>query len=399
MKIKMTLLRYFDANAVVGLVSIFRAVVLVIGVLLFFYFRQMQHDEDKKIIANVQTILRNEANLQNTYALSKTIVDLEKLGIFRCATLRESGSKFTYYDTISSTECIKAPFLSARLVNVDLKTNNGFIYHLSFLKKLNIFSLVVELGGYLLLILLGLIFPRYLRSLENKMKLKLQVADIEKRVLKEHAEQITHDVASPLSAIKMVVSLLKDIDPEIKEVLLNSVVRTQSIFDELKNTQRVAMTDVNLVVCLNQIILEKKKLWAENCEIDFDSRSSTLRMIVAQEGDFKRIISNILNNAFESMEEKNEKKIIIKIQEIDDEILVSISDIGKGISDIVLSKIGTKGFSFGKEVNINSRRGLGVYHAKETMRTWGGELTIKSTLNQGTQICLRFKIAKELSLD
>jgi signal transduction histidine kinase len=79
-------------------------------------------------------------------------------------------------------------------------------------------------------------------------------------------------------------------------------------------------------------------------ELDFDSNISEIS-IVAE--DFVKILTNLLNNAFDSLlakrrklgEEDYEPKIIIKTTEIEEAIAVEIWDNGKGIPENLLPKI------------------------------------------------------------
>ena len=62
---------------------------LLLVVMLFSYFRMSQKAENEKVIMIAQSLLKNEAAVANSYALSKSIVDLEKAGIFLCTSLTE----------------------------------------------------------------------------------------------------------------------------------------------------------------------------------------------------------------------------------------------------------------------------------------------------------------------
>jgi len=372
-------------------VGIATASAILASIIIFLFFRKLESNEDKKITYNIQTLLRNEVNLRNTYALSKSLVDLENIGIFKCASLKEENNKFTYYDTISFDNCGRSYFIDLRIVKTELKAQSGFVYQFNYIKNINYFSLIVEISSYLILILFLYLFKNYVKTTENKMKTRLKIFEIEKKLLQDHAKQISHDVASPLSAIKMVVELIKNIDPEVKEVLLSSVERTQSIFDDLKNEKNNRSAAVDVVQCLKQIIAEKNTLWLGECYFDINLSKLDFGKVVADEETMKRIFSNLLNNSYESMKNINHKKISILIQNLDTYVEITIRDVGKGIPSEVLPKIGTKGFSYDKQDHSTAGSGLGLYSAIQFLKGWGGDLVVTSKLNVGTTITLKLK--------
>ena len=232
---------------------------MIVIIFSFIYFRKIDAQENETTIRTIETLLRNEINFRNTYALSKSLVDLEKLGLFSCASIKEQTSNFAYYDTISAGACSTNLLLSFRIVSAQLISNNGFVYSIKFVKYPNIFSLIVEVSLYLILFAFAILLPEYMITIEHRLKIKLKALEIEKFMLLNQAQQISHDVASPLSAINLVVGLLKNIDPEIKDILTNSVKRTQLIFDELRNSKNTLIhkNDETNFYTINNCILFK----------------------------------------------------------------------------------------------------------------------------------------------
>ena len=98
--------------------------------------------------------------------------------------------------------------------------------------------------------------------------------------------------------------------------------------------------------------------------------------------DFERIASNLLNNAIEAISDDKNGLVELELLDIDASTVFVIKDNGRGISENILNKIGTKGFTEGK-FNGN---GLGVYHAVSTVEKAGGKLHIKSQYGLGTTI-------------
>mgnify|MGYP000166766052 FL=1 len=65
-------------------------------------------------------------------------------------------------------------------------------------------------------------------------------------------------------------------------------------------------------------------------------------------------------------------------------INIEIVDTGKGISEDMISKVGTKNFTSGKE----NGTGIGVFYSRQFVEGLGGQLKISSTVQKGTTVSL-----------
>ena len=57
-----------------------------------------------------------------------------------------------------------------------------------------------------------------------------------------------------------------------------------------------------------------------------------------------------------------------------------------------LKKLGTRGYSVGKENHSTSGSGIGVHHAMSSIISWGGELNYSSIINEGTSAEMRLRV-------
>jgi hypothetical protein len=97
---------------------------------------------------------------------------------------------------------------------------------------------------------------------------------------------------------------------------------------------------------------------------------------------FKRILINLINNAIEAKPKSN--AIHIKLGCTDSSVQISINDDGKGIPKNILSKLGKEEVTHGKD----DGHGIGLYHATQTVTSWGGKLKILSEDGHGTTISI-----------
>ena len=104
--------------------------------------------------------------------------------------------------------------------------------------------------------------------------------------------------------------------------------------------------------------------------------------------EFKRVISNLVNNAAEVL--GNHGRVEVTLSKHDDTVLISVSDNGKGIPPELLKKLGQRGETHGKA----GGSGLGLYHARTSVESWGGTFKIESEVGKGTAIKVFLPIAE-----
>ncbi|MBI4655961.1 MAG: hypothetical protein HY746_04335 [Elusimicrobia bacterium] len=123
--------------------------------------------------------------------------------------------------------------------------------------------------------------------------------------------------------------------------------------------------------------------------IDFElTRQSYGLFAKIQPVEFRRIISNLVNNAVESLGDNGAVNVGLVCE--DGNIILTITDTGKGIPPEILAKLGTRGETHGKA----GGSGLGLFHARTTAERWGGSLEIKSELSKGTSVTVKLPAAE-----
>ena len=200
------------------------------------------------------------------------------------------------------------------------------------------------------------------------------------------AKQVAHDIRSPVAVLQTLTSSALIPEPE-RELLQAATERIRHIADDLlaKRKSNPSPQHFDILAASHTMQFEKAAL---HQSVVLAIRTSASKLWVrGVESSALRILSNILNNAFEAVPTNQEPEVRLEIQETFREVLVHIVDNGKGIPPYMLSRIGEKGFSFGK----SSGHGLGLSMAIQQIRSWGGNLEIQSEENQGTKITLRFQ--------
>ncbi|PIQ43203.1 MAG: hypothetical protein COV52_01680 [Gammaproteobacteria bacterium CG11_big_fil_rev_8_21_14_0_20_46_22] len=211
------------------------------------------------------------------------------------------------------------------------------------------------------------------------------------------ARQAAHDLRSPILAIESVLKKTNKPDEEQLYVIKHSVQQIHDIVNNLvqKNVKDAAINASNfrsvmLTPIISYAISEKHSELEEGdhhpiqlvTKID-ESTYKTFVKIVPE--TFRRILSNVLNNSIDALKNKKSGLITLSIQCEWPDVVIEIHDNGAGIKKHHLSTV------FDDGVTYKQGTGLGLFHAKENIEQWGGNITIDSQLNQGTTVTIRLQ--------
>lgn len=214
---------------------------------------------------------------------------------------------------------------------------------------------------------------------------KRVIALAQQEALNNVAAQVVHDIRSPLSSLNILASeaLLTD---DKKAIFESAISRINDIANELldagknlKSKSTVAMLPVNLTKIIEEIVLEKKIQFQknQNLEFEFDGNLSEMAWSRVNAIDFARVVSNLVNNAAEALNNYS-GKIKIGVRLYPDSISIFIQDDGRGMSPEVLAKLGKEAFTTG------SGNGLGTLHAFNKVHEWGGKIEVFSKVGEGS---------------
>ncbi len=205
------------------------------------------------------------------------------------------------------------------------------------------------------------------------------------------ALQVAHDIRSPLTSLKSYLEEIGKLPEDHRILLRSSIIRIEDIANNLlrKNSISKKDADVSISASISNIVKEVasekrcflKKFSNITLVDEFDAGSYFLFSKV-NIVEFKRVLSNLINNSIEAIKSKGLVKITMKSD--DSMIILEISDDGVGIPESILKNIGQQGNSFGKKQG----NGLGVFHAIKSIESWKGSLRFDSTVNIGTRVTI-----------
>ncbi len=226
------------------------------------------------------------------------------------------------------------------------------------------------------------------------------------------AQQVSHDIRSPLSALSMIIGTLKEIPEEKRLLIRNATQRINDIANDLlqkgkEDHSPVASSSTNVIpttstefipVIIDILVSEKRMQFREHSglEIEVDLKDSFGSFAQINSNELKRVISNLVNNAVEAFQ-NHQGRITVGVRKItaanNQKVEIFVKDNGRGIPKHILEKLGQMGVTHGKE-GTQSGSGLGVYHAKKTAESFGGTFEIDSVEGKGTTIRIILPLAE-----
>lgn len=196
--------------------------------------------------------------------------------------------------------------------------------------------------------------------------------------------QLAHDIASPLTVMQLNIRFIKDLLPEKNLSMMQTAINQIREITHSALNRKNTPSQTNLIMIVEKIIVEKKFTWEKHpCDIEFIVPDKMMElMISADDMGIYRILSNLLNNAYESFVEK--RKITIHIDQSKNYLTLSIIDSGCGIPKNKIDSV-----LHGESLKENGH-GIGLSSASSYMQSIGGCLVLQSVVNEGTKIELMF---------
>ncbi|SHF19264.1 histidine kinase [Seinonella peptonophila] len=247
-------------------------------------------------------------------------------------------------------------------------------------------------------------------EMRKRLKELIEIQQHYEENRKELVSNISHDLMTPLTAIKGYVEGIRDgvaDSPEKLEKYLAIIEQKANdmneLIDELFLFSKLDLKRVPFNLEKLSLNLYLKRC-VEELQYDYHGRSLEIVFQPFDESVFvnvdreklKRVMMNIVGNSLKYMD-KEMATIEIFTQLTEDWITICIRDNGPGISSEALPHI------FDRFYRADSSRsatqggsGLGLAIAKQLVEGHGGEIWAESGLKNGTQICLKLPRIQEV---
>lgn len=222
------------------------------------------------------------------------------------------------------------------------------------------------------------------------------------------AGELAHDIRSPLAVMEITLTALQsDIPSSQKLILSEAIQNVRDIANNLLARYRQTSENTNIEstpltnlpqddgnitrpILLSSIIelvlSQKRQEWSlYPCQLSSTIATSAIdQWIEAAPNNIKRVLSNLLNNAYEALQ-KN-RTISVDLTKIDNSLCLKLTDTGRGIPVEKINEV-MNGLSLKHE-----GQGLGLTSSKNYLANMGARLSLTSVESVGTEVTISFPI-------
>jgi two-component system phosphate regulon sensor histidine kinase PhoR len=221
---------------------------------------------------------------------------------------------------------------------------------------------------------------------------------------RDFAANVSHEIKTPLTAIKGFVETLRDGDLSQQEenhrfltIIARHVDRLAAIIDDLMHLSRIERSDetneLALEPCRVNELLEtamglcRERAEAKGIEIILDSGEDLTAMMDIPL--MEQAVVNLLDNAVKYTQ-KSPATVTLSATEAEDELLIIVADEGIGISRKHLPRLFERFYRVDKARSRHlGGTGLGLAIVKHIALAHGGCVTVHSELGHGSTFTLR----------
>lgn len=207
----------------------------------------------------------------------------------------------------------------------------------------------------------------------------------------EATSMIIHDLKNSIGAIETAIEMIvESIDDRefvldtlniIRDSARNGMSLAKDIMDFAGNKQP-EKSIVNSSLLIDEIS-EKFKLRCEQARVKFTVRCPEELQFHADFSKLYRVLFNLVGNAVESFDQKNlpDPEVTLSIKQAGKDILITVSDNGPGIPDIIANKLFIPFVTYGK----SGGTGLGLAIVKQIIDAHGGTITAGASAADGAE--------------
>lgn len=355
------------------------AVIIILGSILYTnnLVEKLAREEAKKVELWAVGIRELDTNPNQDVTLIHNIMEQnETIPVI----LADENDNIIAHRNINFPENQEEKFLRAKLtemkeenhsIEIQLVNSKNFIYYddSNILKRLAWYPFI-QLGAIVTFILIAFLAFSYSKSAEQN------------RVWVGMSKETAHQLGTPISSLMAWMELIKSghVDPGLAEEMSKDVSRLQVIAERFsKIGSKPVLKSVNIQEILGASIEYLKKRTSGKVEFVYTVVDVNEEIIRLNRELFSWVIENLTRNAVDAMEGKGILRF--SLTEKNNDIVLDISDTGKGISKKMFKTIFKPGYTSKKR-----GWGLGLSLAKRIIENYheGKIFVLSSDLGKGT---------------
>ena len=204
----------------------------------------------------------------------------------------------------------------------------------------------------------------------------------------------SHELKTPLTSVKgylqLVLSYKKEELPAVVKQYISkanlAVNKLQRLVNDLLDVSKIQAGMLEFAF-ININLSDLVKACSENAEHVYRDSNFTVidghnYMVKGNAERLEQVIMNMISNAVKYSPDS--KNVVIKTEQTDNRIRVSVTDFGIGLSDEQIERIFERFYRVEDKKYMTSGLGMGLYISPEIIRTHDGEIGVTSELGKGS---------------
>ena len=391
----------------------------------------------KKAMETAQLVGTPDGNLVGAYSKLSSVYNLnnDKDNAYKYESLA-----YKLNDSLKNTRIANLTEYQKFAFNVQLRLKKLDEEKTAYANKMTMFGLIVLLGGILLTAII--LYRNYRQkqkankvlesTLTNLKSTQSQLIQSEKMAsLGELTAGIAHEIQNPLNFVNNFSEVNSELIKELRsEVIKGNMEEVDAIANDIESNsekinhhgQRAAdivkgmlqhsrstngvkePTDIN-ALCDEYLRLSyhglraKDKSFNATMKTDFDKSIGNINIIPQ---DIGRVVLNLINNAFYSVDEKKtlrqaqgyndyEPTVTVCTKKLTDKVEIRVMDNGNGIPTKVVDKIFQPFFT---TKPTGQGTGLGLSLSYDIVKAHGGEIKVETKEDKGTAFSIQLPLKK-----
>lgn len=233
---------------------------------------------------------------------------------------------------------------------------------------------------------------------EQLVEMNQKIEDVTSQKLRFFTN-ISHELRTPLSLIisplERITEMSKNLDIKREIIVMrNNVERLQRLINQLLDFRKIEDQQMKLyvhevnIVSLVKNIKSSFNYHAHIKEIEYNLEISCENIIIYCDLDkIEKVLLNLLSNAFKFTGKNG--KVVVSVNENDEDVLISIKDTGKGIDKEHVQKVFERFYQGSSD--SSSGTGIGLNLSKEYIDLHKGEIKISSEAGEGSTFTVILK--------
>ena len=247
---------------------------------------------------------------------------------------------------------------------------------------------------------IGNLVKEYNRMVDEISESAEKLAKSEREMAwREMAKQIAHEIKNPLTPMKLSVQYLmkawdnqqEDFDSFLKRVsatLIEQIDQLHIIANEFSNFAKMPQAKRTKVDIVEKIFNTVNLFEKSEPKIRFSTEiEDSKRFIFADPDQMVSVLNNVLKNAVQAIPNNREGIIKTTLKVVDLNIIIMISDNGRGMKEEVKNKIFMPNFT-----TKSSGMGLGLAIVQNIIKNSGGKIWFETIENVGSTFYIQLPI-------